>query len=249
MCLKNDSKTDLLIGLYIDESYNEALEQINRLKMQYPDREINSIDIYGNFSRGLALDLAARSNYASTEDILFFIDVDIMFTMETLDRVRSNTVQQQQIYLPIVFSEYSQNTRTDGREKVEITNDSGYFREFGYGICAIYKSDLLAVDGFVTDIKGWGLEDVKFLDRIIASNHGRGSVLNKIGRELSVFRTSDTSLTHIFHTIHCDKLLDESQYKMCIGTKANTIGSYKFIESLVLKMNNSLMVTRQQIVP
>ncbi|XP_059616322.1 chondroitin sulfate synthase 1 [Phlebotomus argentipes] len=246
VCLKSDTKTDLLIGLYIDESYNEALELVNRLKMLYPSREINSIDLYGNFSRGLSLDLTARSNYASTEDILFFIDVDIVFTTETLERVRSNTVQQQQIYLPIVYSEYGHGDTTDGRESVDITNDSGYFREFGYGVCAIYKSDLLAVDGFVTDIKGWGLEDVKFLDRIIASSHGRGSVLSKIGHELRVFRSVDTSLVHIFHTIHCDKLLDESQYKMCIGTKANTIGSYKFIESLVLTMNNSFVATRQQ---
>uniref|UniRef100_A0A7G3ABK5 Hexosyltransferase n=1 Tax=Lutzomyia longipalpis TaxID=7200 RepID=A0A7G3ABK5_LUTLO len=255
VCLKNDAKTDLLIGLYIDESYNEALELINQLKMQYSNREINSIDIYGNFSRGLALDMTARSNYASVDDILFFIDVDIVFTTETLERVRSNTVQQHQIYLPIVFSEYAAKSATtsattDGQyPHVDITNDSGYFREFGYGVCAIYKSDLLAVDGFVTDIKGWGLEDVKFLDRIIVSNHGRGSVLRRNSHELGVFRAVDTSLIHIFHTIHCDKLLDESQYKMCIGTKANTIGSYKYIESLVLNMNNSFMATKQQLVP
>ncbi|GAB0096814.1 Hexosyltransferase [Sergentomyia squamirostris] len=253
VCLKNDAKTDLLIGLYVDESYNEALEQVNRLKALYPNREINSIDIYGNFSRGLALDLTARSNYASSTDILFFIDVDIVFTAETLDRVRMNTVEHKQIYLPIVFSEYEhsedrgQQQELERDLRVEITNDSGYFREFGYGICAIYKSDLIAVDGFVTDIKGWGLEDVRFLDRIVASNHGRGNVLNRTGHGLKVFRASDISLVHIFHKIHCDKLLDESQYKMCIGTKANTIGSYKHIESLVLNLNNSFAVTRQTV--
>lgn len=144
---------------------------------------------------------------------------------------------------------------TDG---AAISNENGYFREFGYGLCAIFKADLFkpGIEGFVNDVKGWGLEDVKFLDRIIASNR-EASINNVLVAELynstkarsnyilSIFRTPDPSLRHIFHAINCDKGLEENQYKMCLGTKANTMGSYRFIEQFLLRKNASLFPVRR----
>lgn len=113
---------------------------------------------------------------------------------------------------------------------------------------SIYKCDILnnKVQGFVTDIKGWGLEDVKFLERILESSHQQqnqlllniadGKTTATIDSEfqninLKVFRSTDPSLVHIYHPIICDKNLDEIQYKMCLGTQANTqLGSYKLIK-------------------
>ena len=39
------------------------------------------------------------------------------------------------------------------------SNNKGYWRMFGCGQVALYKSDLDNAGGFNTDIKGWGKED------------------------------------------------------------------------------------------
>lgn len=235
-------------------------EKISNLKEKYLNEKINYLTLSGNFSRGKALDAATRSSLINNDAILFFIDVDVTFQHETLLRIRKNTIRQKQIYLPIVFSQYDPEKIVENQSRhstnfinnnmLSYDNDSGYFRQFGYGICSIYKSDILHpdIDGFNTDINGWGLEDVKFLEKILKIGQKSFSVLlnivddndikiqkpmNKIN--LSVFRSPDPSLIHIFHPIYCDQNLDESQYNMCIGTKANTLGSYRRIETTLLR--------------
>lgn len=185
------------------------------------------------------------------------------FQKETLDRVRRNTILHRQVYFPIVFSQYDPNRVQYSNVPLSNENvlgyESGFFRQFGFGICAIYKSDILNpnINGFNTDITGWGLEDVKLLERIIKLNQNQPSQLlntaegndepsvplndqNVKPKMLSVFRSPDDTLIHVFHPINCDKTLEESQYQMCQGTKANTLGSYKLIESVLLS-NRTLM--------
>lgn len=184
------------------------------------------------------------------------------FQAETLDRIRRNTIMHRQVYFPIVFSQYDPS-RIQNVPNANINNfgyESGFFRQFGFGICAIYKADILNpnINGFNTDITGWGLEDVKLLERIIKLNQNQPSQLlntadgNDVEQSmasnyesvkpkmLSVFRAADDTLIHVFHPINCDKNLEESQYQMCQGTKANTLGSYKLIESVLLS-NRTLM--------
>lgn len=240
------------------------LNEISQVKQAFPSAVLNHISLSGNFSRGKALDLAARSEYINDNDIIFFIDVDMTFRRETLDRIRMNTVRHRQVYFPIVFSQYDPNrirhVADDNDETNRFGYEFGFFRQFGYGICAIYRSDILNpnINGFNTDITGWGLEDVKLLERIIKLNQNQPSQLLNTAegsddpsiafnnyeslkpKMLSVFRSADDTLIHVFHPINCDKNLEESQYQMCQGTKANTLGSYKLIESVLLS-NRTLM--------
>lgn len=282
VCLLNDVKCDLLVALFVDTDFSDNLAAIDALQRRYPHRNVRCKEMHGNFSRGLALDEASRDWRVSNNDILFFVDVDITFSDKTLARIRANTIRRKQVYLPIVFSEYNPNpsgllgadnsnngqpsklyhdsgSSSSSHNNRVITNENGYFREYGYGLCAIFKSDLFkpGIEGFVNDVKGWGLEDVKFLDRIVASNR-EASVNNVLMAELynttkgggnyvlSIFRAPDTSLRHIFHAINCDKGLEDAQYKMCLGTKANTMGSYGFIEKFLLRMNASLFPVRRE---
>lgn len=231
-------------------------KKMSNLRQKFPNDKINYLSLNGNFSRGKALDTAARSSFISNDSILFFIDVDVVFQSEILLRIRKNTLRQKQVYLPIVFSQYDPDKLQESHKSSasfsgnNLSYDFGYFRQFGYGICSIYKSDIMHpdIDGFNTDINGWGLEDVKFLEKILKVGQKSFSVLlnivddndikiqkphNKLS--LSVFRSPDPSLIHIFHSIYCDQNLDESQYNMCIGTKANTLGSYRQIENSLLR--------------
>ncbi|XP_058443998.1 chondroitin sulfate synthase 1 isoform X2 [Malaya genurostris] len=279
VALKQDRRTDLLVSMYVDQSESSMIAGLlDQLRVRYPLNRINYLQLYGNFSRGVALDRAIKSPFCKLDDILFFIDVDMVYTLQTLERIRANVIRNRQIYLPIVFSEYDPHPEVLGRTLAieetrpittehsnqssgsrnfsipyPVTNTDGYFRQFGYGLAGIYKSDILRPDlgGFNTDINGWGLEDVKFLENIIAANL-KGSLRlldvadgkvdpfkdphqgQQLQQELAVFRAPDPSLVHIFHPINCDKNLKEAQYKMCLGTKANTLGSFRTLEQRFL---------------
>jgi chondroitin sulfate synthase len=134
-----------------------------------------------------------------------------VFTRQSVDRIRNAVVQGAQIYLPIVYSEYYHENRPGAAVS------DGYFRQFGFGLVALYKSDVID-DGFNKDINGWGLEDVQFLEKYMST-----------ASEMALFRAPDPTLVHVYHPIVCDSNLDETQYKMCLGTKANTIGNYQIL--------------------
>lgn len=280
--LRENENVELLISLFIDPTdpkVSSVFNIIDYLNKKYRKRAISTIKLYGEFSRGVAIDKAIQSSHIKDNDIIFLIDVDIYFQALTLKRIRENTIRNQQIYLPIVFSEY--NPELVGSSKVTIpfsftlpltpnanaflidydkmtlnyqfyanssslvNNENGYFREFGYGLASIYKCDIMnsKINGFVTDIKGWGLEDVKFLEKILAASHqvpnqlllsiADGTEVNNItltNNDLNVFRAADGSLVHIFHHVVCDKNLEKNQYKMCLGTKSSTLGNYRLLK-------------------
>jgi chondroitin sulfate synthase len=93
-------------------------------------------------------------------------------------------------------------------------------------------------------------KDVKFLEKIISSNHKPNQKILNIADgtddlrpdngdgghvTLNVFRSADTSLVHIYHPIICDKHLDDAQYKMCLGTLGNTLGNHRLLENYFLR--------------
>ena len=57
-----------------------------------------------NFSRSIGCEMGAAE--FGTSELIFFVDVDIVFTREFLLRARLNTVEFKQVYYPIVYSEY-----------------------------------------------------------------------------------------------------------------------------------------------
>ncbi|KFB41729.1 AGAP001010-PA-like protein [Anopheles sinensis] len=317
VALRQDQHTDLLVSMFVEPVESPVVMQLlDGLKARYPANRINYLQLHGNFSRGVALDRAIHSSYCDPDDILFFIDVDMIFTVQSLDRIRHHVIRHRQIYLPIVFSEYDPRppntilaeaeaammvggggapttTTTTTTEQPRnfstpyaINDERGYFRQFGYGLAGIYKADLLHPDlkGFSTDITGWGLEDVKFLESVIALNQrgnqrlaaiadGRWDPLTAAGNnrpppaatggsdapppaasaallapteELAIFRAPDPSLVHIFHPIHCDTNLEEAQYNMCRGTKANTLGSFRTLDDRFCHSPALLMYARSQ---
>lgn len=259
ICLKHPkTQTELLVVLFQERRSDLILfeDEIKKLRIKYPRATLNYITAMGNFSRGIALNQATHSEHIRMNDIIFFIDVDITFKNISIERIRMNTMKHKQVYLPIVFSQYNPKSSGDTNPSDDrLNNESGYFRQFGYGICAIYKADILhpAINGFNDDITGWGLEDVKFLEKIVKLHQTPITSILKSTLEttestqqsmkplrLNIFRAPDPTLVHIYHDIYCDKSLSESQYFMCLGTKANTLGSFKHIESIF--MNNQTII-------
>ncbi|KAM3722034.1 Chondroitin sulfate synthase sqv-5 [Dirofilaria immitis] len=209
----------LILVIYDSMSDMDAViaALIDKLKLEIDVTVINM----GSqpFSRGVALSRGA--DILGPDDLMFFIDVDILFTCDTLDRVIRNTVRGAQVYFPIVFSEYSPETWSDSdrlfSDAFHYGRKRGYFRHFGFGLVSIYKSDLDLIGGMNLNIQGWGMEDVDFFEKCVHS-------------PLHIMRAPDPGLVHIYHTMHCAESLPEKQYNMCIGSKAASLAS---LDSLV----------------
>ncbi|XP_050513631.1 chondroitin sulfate synthase 1 isoform X1 [Diabrotica virgifera virgifera] len=231
-CLKEQQSTNLYIVLYKNkenaQDYQRSLELVSSLTQNYPYRVIKAITSEEDFSRGKALQLGVDE--LQDDNLMLFIDVDMVFDRDSLQRIRRNTVQNKKVYFPIVYSLYNPQLLKESYNETiwmcpknsSFDDYHGFWRQFGFGIVSIYKSDYIRLGGFDLKISGWGAEDVNLYDNVIKS-------------DLKIVRSVDPGLIHIFHSEKCDDQLDTEQKIMCLGTKANTLGSLQTLQKLFLK--------------
>jgi chondroitin sulfate synthase len=203
---------------------NEVTLIIKELNLKYSIDHLRVIPITAQFSRSIACELGA--SLYKPKSLTFFIDVDMAFSRDVLLRVRLNTIEGKQVYLPIVFSEYNpnpdllsavrmnENKVYENKEHFNFNSDVGYWRQYGFGMVSIYNTDLKNIGGYNTSIVGWGKEDVDLFDKLLASN-------------LTLFRSVDPGLVHVFHKIECDPNLASDQLAMCHGTKSTSLASQR----------------------
>ncbi|XP_052793997.1 chondroitin sulfate synthase 1-like [Mya arenaria] len=232
ICLSRKENAQMHIVLFTKNSSPEEVEEIlniaGKYQKKYRSDLIEVIEADGDFARARALDLGAKQ--CAMDDLLFCVDVDILLTREALTRIRLNTIQSTQIYYPIVFSQYDPSVICEGLCKIGMTNFTakvGYWRQFGYGIAAMYRSDLEKVGGYDISIQGWGKEDVDLFEKFVMSN-------------LTIFRAVDTGMIHAFHPVTCDINLEPSQFQMCVGSKATILASQYQLAEMVLGMKEVL---------
>lgn len=178
------------------------------------------------FQRGLALNLGAK--YFGKDKLLSFTDVDLVFETEYLFRCRDNTRRGEQVYFPIMFSEFHPNISRSGsisRKLFTFHKDAGLWRIYSYGPVCAYSDDVTAVGGFSTSIKGWGLEDVEFFEKFL-----------KPGK-MNVIRSPDRGLVHVFHKhASCSPKSTFKQQKMCHdATTAYMSSALSALEYLISK--------------
>ncbi|XP_071369106.1 chondroitin sulfate synthase 3-like [Centroberyx affinis] len=226
-CLIPNQNVKLAIILVDNDSNQDRekhLELIKDYHKKYPKANLSVIPMTGDFSRGLALELG--SSQLDNDTLLFFCDVDLVFNGDALQRCRDNAVQGRQVYFPVVFSQYDPKIvyagNTPDESKFVFTKKSGFWRDYGFGITCVFKSDLLKAGGFDTSIQGWGLEDVDLFTKVINSG-------------LKVFRSQEPGIVHIYHPVHCDASLEHKQHKMCLGSKASTYASAMQLAELWLE--------------
>ncbi|CAF4655305.1 unnamed protein product, partial [Rotaria sp. Silwood2] len=230
--------TDLLnIHLYVilmettEDSGERMSTIIDYIKKFIHDNHASRIHLIqvkdGNFTRGYARSYGA-SRFNDT-DLLFFIDLDMVFTRDLFPRIRHHTIFNKQAYFPIIFSQYDPHywempQYESNFSSFKLRDDIGYWRQYGFGMLGIYKADLRSSGNWNVEISGWGKEDVEIYDKLVQSP------------TLNVFRTIDTSLMHVFHTKECSPTLRNDQMNMCKGTKSITLGSQRTLVKHVLKL-------------
>ncbi|XP_069105855.1 chondroitin sulfate synthase 1-like [Argopecten irradians] len=229
-CLFTKESCRLHIVLSNQETENSDISDHIKLIRKYQNKYGGSyVDLTladGPFARAKALDIGAAQ--CENDSLLFIIDVDIQLSHAMLLRIRLNTKRGVQVYYPILFSQFDpaliwNDTHLQREENSrDFPSDEGYWRSFGYGMVGVYKSDLAAVGGFNTSIRGWGTEDNDLYCKFCDSN-------------LTVFRTIDPDLVHIFHPFMCDTELTKTQFEMCLGSQAQTFGSVNKLANIVYK--------------
>ncbi|XP_074547123.1 chondroitin sulfate synthase 3 [Halichoeres trimaculatus] len=214
----------ILVDSEINQSRGRHVQLINDYNRKYSKADLSIIPMTGNFSRGLALELGSAQ--LDNDTLLFFCDVDLIFNGDALQRCRDNAVQGKQVYFPVVFSQYNPKIvypeKTPRESKFVLTKKSGFWRDYGFGITCVFKSDLLKAGGFDTSILGWGLEDVDLFTKVINSG-------------FKVLRSQEPGIVHVYHPVYCNSSLEQKQYKMCLGSKASTFASTMQLAELWLE--------------
>ncbi|EDO41813.1 predicted protein [Nematostella vectensis] len=233
VCIKRDKHVYLTVVLYGEKDFKIIRRILKDLEDSYNFRKYQLIMRNKQFSRGRALhDGVIYWKGKNPNVLMFFCDVDVTFDEHFLRRCRSYTEPSKQVYYPMVFSLYNpRNVYEDGmipspQEQLNIGNQYGYWRIYGYGMTCQYRSDYLRVGGFDLSIRGWGSEDHKLHRMYVAKP------------EIRIIRAPDRSLFHHYHEKHCDPSLKWEQYRSCLGSKAKTEGTLQQIALQLFKLRD-----------
>ena len=122
-----------------------------------------------DFNRGKGLQIGANSR--QPDDLIVFVDVDLVYDLPFIRRIQRNTIKGSTCYYPVFLSEYDPekvyNLTSKPESHFEIIERHGYWRMYSYGMVSIYKSDFDATGGFDMSIEGWGLEDLRLAGAVL----------------------------------------------------------------------------------
>ncbi|XP_077999395.1 chondroitin sulfate N-acetylgalactosaminyltransferase 1-like [Glandiceps talaboti] len=237
LCIKGDKNVYLTVVYFGTEGLTEIQSSLHTVATRNNFKQFRLLNLNGEFSRGRGLEEGAKS-WQGENTILFFCDVDIAFTLDSLERCRLHSQAGKKVYYPIVFSLFNPAIVYEDSpvlpmedDQLRIHKDTGFWRDFGYGMTCQYRSDFINIKGFDVDIKGWGMEDLHLYVKYVHSN-------------LAVIRVPDRGIFHLYHPKHCDPALTSEQYKACIGSRALNEASHTQLGMMAFK--NELQAQLQQ---
>nr|XP_033798070.1 chondroitin sulfate N-acetylgalactosaminyltransferase 2 [Geotrypetes seraphini]XP_033798071.1 chondroitin sulfate N-acetylgalactosaminyltransferase 2 [Geotrypetes seraphini] len=228
VCIYQDKRIHLTVVYFGEEGLSEVRHILEGVARETDFHNYTLVSLNEEFNRGWGLEVGARA-WEKGEVLMFFCDVDIYFTAEFLHSCRLNTEPGKKVFYPVVFSLYNpaivyanQDVPPPIEQQLVHKKDSGFWRDFGFGMICQFRTDFLAIDGFDLEVKGWGGEDVHLYRKYLHS-------------DLVVIRTPVPGLFHLWHEKHCADELTPEQYRMCIQSKAMNEASHSHLGMLVFR--------------
>ncbi|CAF4796132.1 unnamed protein product [Rotaria sp. Silwood1] len=209
----------ILYFSYKKEITNRITDLINGLSIKY--MSIVRISIINSnqtsYNRGLGRQLASK--LFTNNQLLFFLDADLIFTGQALDNTRRLMIHQLSIssctvYFPIIFSVFSHRSVANDDSMIDVNSKNGLFSIYGFGNVAVRKQDLDDIGGWETNNDDWGMEDVNLFQRFSDSSS-----------ECYVFRAVEPGLRHYYHKKMCNGIVNKVREQMCLDADAILIGS------------------------
>ncbi|XP_062410617.1 chondroitin sulfate N-acetylgalactosaminyltransferase 1 [Sardina pilchardus] len=228
VCVRQDKRIHLTVVYFGRDQMSEVKGTLENTSREMNFKNFTLIQLNEEFSRGRGLDVGARA-WKGGNVLLFFCDVDIVFTADFLNTCRLNAQAGKKVFYPVLFSQYNPAVIYGSHEHIPpveqqlvIKKDTGFWRDFGFGMTCQYRSDFINIGGFDVDIKGWGGEDVHLYRKYLHSN-------------LLVVRAPSRGLFHLWHEKHCADQLPPDQYKMCMQSKAMNEASHGQLGMLLFR--------------
>ncbi|XP_037548275.1 chondroitin sulfate N-acetylgalactosaminyltransferase 1 [Nematolebias whitei] len=239
VCLRQDGRVHLTVVYFGKEQISEVRSTLENTSREAGFKNYTLLQLDEEFSRGRGLDVGARA-WKTSNVLLFFCDVDIYFTADFLNTCRLNTQPGKKVFYPVLFSQYNPTLIYGSPEHIPpveqqlvIKKDTGFWRDFGFGMTCQYRSDFINIGGFDIDIKGWGGEDVHLYRKYLHSN-------------LLVVRAPSRGLFHLWHEKHCADELPPDQYRMCMQSKAMNEASHGQLGMLFFRHEIEAHLRRQK---
>lgn len=200
--------------------YFTPRNEVHALLRQFSVRYSSSIRLFTvnqsehGYNRGLGRQLASK--YFLADQLLFFLDVDLLFTRQALLNVHRLMIDRSKctVFFPIVFSIFSTKFVTNKSSSIDVRTTTGLFSIYGFGNVALKKDDLTRLGGWELNNEDWGVEDVNLFERLSNSS-----------AECLVFRAVEPGLRHYYHPKMCNTIKNDIRRQMCSEAEATLLGS------------------------
>lgn len=211
--IQSGEDASLTIVLFDGPDAPRVHSLVDKYVSRYPSARIYVVDTKGEFARGVGLHIGAGQ--FEDNQLLFFVDVDLEISPDFVRRCRLNTIQGKQVYFPVFFKLYNLDFVHKyfiGNSSQTLSRHNGHWAHYSFGMVCIYTKDYRKTKGFDTNMKGWGEEDVDFLNRVMSQG-------------LEIFRAPDPGLIHLWHRKVCnqDSVVSSDAYKHCLQSKAENL--------------------------
>ncbi|CAF1483143.1 unnamed protein product [Adineta steineri] len=199
---------------------NSIINLMHNISVRYPSiiRLLTLNTTQHIYNRGLGRQLA--SNYFTDNQILFFLDVDLLFTGQALINthrliIHLLSISSCAVYFPIIYSVFSNMFNINHHYEIDdVQVDLGLFSIYGFGNVVVRKSDLDRIGGWEINNDDWGLEDVNLFKKFV-----------NLSNECYVFRAVEPGLKHYYHKKICHTIKNIQRQKMCYAAEATLLGS------------------------